>query len=232
MLIVKQILFTTIVMLVFSACSQRNMVNWLEKRNPEVLFSVETEERVVALTIDDGPHAVVTPLILDVLEKYDAHATFFVVGKRVPGNEHLLERMIDEGHEIGNHMMTGKPSIWLSEDDFKQQLMQNHQLLSDFADPVWMRPAFGFFNDRMLKQLEEAGYRCALGSVYPFDPQIPFVGYLSNYVLRHSFPGDVIILHDGKPGRARTAKVLERVLSVFAEWGYRVVTLSELAEKQ
>lgn len=228
----KKFLVTTVLLLItlmcISSCSQRFMVNTLKKRNPDVLFSVDITEPLIAITIDDGPHAEVTPQILDVLAEYNAKATFFITGSRIQGNEKLIQRMVDEGHEIANHMMTGKPSIWLSEADFENQLLKTDSLLREFDEPIWMRPAFGFFNKDILKQLEAADYQCALGSVYPFDNELPFVGYISNYILRHTRSGDIIILHDGKPGRIRTAKVLKRILPELIEQGYSFVTLSEL----
>ncbi|MEL6822115.1 MAG: peptidoglycan-N-acetylglucosamine deacetylase, partial [Calditrichota bacterium] len=120
------------------------------------------------------------------------------------------------------------PSIWLSKKGFRAQLLETDSLLREFAEPIWMRPAFGFFNEDMLRQLEKEDYRCALGSVYPFDNELPFVGYIRNYILRHSTGGDIIILHDGKPGRIRTVKVLKEVLPQLMEQGYHFVTLSEM----
>jgi hypothetical protein len=72
------------------------------------------------------------------------------------------------------------------------------------------------------------GYRCALGSVYPYDPAIPSVAFASRYILSNARPGDVIVLHDrGARGR-RTAKILEQVLPLLAGRGIRVVTLTEM----
>jgi len=229
----KNLLLTTAYLLLTlicaSSCSQRFMVNTLKKRNPNVLFSVDTTEPLIAITIDDGPHPKVTPHILDMLAEYGAKATFFITGSRIEGNEAIIQRMVDEGHEIANHMMTGKPSIWLSEVDFENQLLKTDSLLREFDEPIWMRPAFGFFNEQMLRQLKEENYLIALGSVYPFDNELPFVGYISNYILRHTRSGDIIILHDGKPGRIRTVKVLEQILPQLKDTGYSFVTLSELA---
>jgi len=71
-------------------------------------------------------------------------------------------------------------------------------------------------------------YRCALGSVYPFDATIPFAGFAARYIISHARPGAVVILHgSGSRGR-RTAKVLRKVLPEFRRRGYRLVSLSEL----
>ncbi|MEE9579507.1 MAG: polysaccharide deacetylase family protein, partial [Gemmatimonadota bacterium] len=79
-------------------------VGGLSRVSPEVLYFVETDRPTVALTIDDGPDPATTARILDVLERHGARATFFLITDRVPGNEAILRRILDEGHEIGNHL--------------------------------------------------------------------------------------------------------------------------------
>ncbi|MDP9365718.1 MAG: chitin deacetylase family protein [Chloroflexota bacterium] len=206
------------------------VVRWLARRYPDVLFFVETGERLVALTIDDAPHPALTPAILDVLAAHGARATFFLFGGRVPGNEGIVRRIVAEGHELGNHLMTDAPSIRLPADAFERQLRQTHDLLAPFGQVRWFRPGSGWFNRRMLAQLLGHDYRCALGSAYAYDTHIRSARYVSGHVLRHARPGAVIILHDGGESRRQTLAVLGRVLPELARRGYRVVTLSELTE--
>jgi peptidoglycan/xylan/chitin deacetylase (PgdA/CDA1 family) len=80
----------------------------------------------------------------------------------------------------------------------------------------------------MVSDAAERGYRVVLGSVYPFDAQLAFPGFLAWYVLRNVRPGAILVLHDGAERGGRTAEVLEKVLPVLRERGYRVVTVSEL----
>lgn len=202
----------------------------LRKRSPEVLYSVDTQELVVALTIDDGPDPVETPRILDLLKQHGAKATFFLIASRVPGNEVILERMVSEGHEPANHLIYDQPSIQLGYEEFESQLLEAHQVLSEFGDIHWFRPGSGWYNNGMLEIVEGHGYRCALGSVYPFDPQIGSSWFIKKYVLWKVRPGSVIVLHDYGARGGRTVDALETILPELIERGYRVVTLSELAE--
>lgn len=78
---------------------------------PGVVYFAETDKQLIALTIDDGPDPITTPKILEVLERYGAHATFFIISNRVKGNEALVERMVSYGHELANHLTEDKPSI-------------------------------------------------------------------------------------------------------------------------
>jgi peptidoglycan/xylan/chitin deacetylase (PgdA/CDA1 family) len=207
------------------------VVRWLARRHPDVLFFVETREPVVALTIDDAPHPALTPAILDTLAAHGARATFFLFGNRVPGNEGIVRRLVAEGHELGNHLLTDAPSIRLPADEFERQLRQTHDLLAPFGPVRWFRPGSGWFNRRMLAQIRLQGYRCALGSAYAYDTHVRSARYVAGHVLRHVRPGAVIILHDGGESRRQTLAVLGRVLPELRRRGYRVATLSELAER-
>lgn len=208
------------------------LLSRLRRRSPEVLYSVETQAQVVALTIDDGPDANSSPMILDMLEEYHARATFFLITERIPGSELIVQRMIAEGHELGNHLTADEPSINLSPQDFEQELIEADETLSQFMDVQWIRPGSGWYNDDMLATIKKHGYQCALGSVYPYDPQLGFAWFSANYVLWKVKPGAVIVLHDYDTRGRRTAKALEIILPELEERGYQVVTLSELTAAQ
>jgi len=204
----------------------------LRSRSPEVIYSVNTDRQVVALTIDDGPDETYSPQILELLQEYQAHATFFLITDRVPGNEEILQRMVAEGHEIGNHLTADEPSIQLPSQDFEQALVQSDQILSQYGEIVWMRPGSGWFNEQMLQIVKKHDYQLALGSIYPYDPQIGLAWYSAKYVLWKTKPGAVIVLHDYQKRGQRTIEALKLILPELAERGYRVVTLTDLVSMQ
>ncbi len=207
------------------------LISHLRKQSPAVLYSVETDEKIVALTIDDGPDASGSPKILDILDEYDAHATFFLISTHIPGNEAFVERMVAEGHELGNHLTADEPSISLSDEEFERKLLAADEALTEYVDDVhWVRPGSGWYNDRMLATMAKHDYQCALGDVYPYDPQISIYWFSAYYVLGNVKPGSVIVLHDHNRRGERTTKALEIILPKLAARGYRVVTLSELVK--
>ncbi len=207
------------------------LIKTLRRRSPEVLYSVERDDKVVALTIDDGPDAEDTPKILDVLKKYNAHATFFLITGHIPGNEEIVKRTLAEGHELGNHFTADEPGIALSDEAFERKLLMADAALREFTPEIkWARPGSGWYNDRMLATIRKHGYRAALGSVYPYDPQIGSSRFSAYYVLAKTRPGAIIILHDYDKRGARTARALEMILPALVKRGYRIVTLSELVE--
>lgn len=206
------------------------IVSILAKRYPKVVYLVDTQQPVAALTIDDGPDPVATPRILDVLKQHGARATFFLITSRIPGNEEIVIRTVEEGHELANHLTTDEPSILLSPSEFERRLLESHEVLSRFSDVHWFRPGSGWYNAAMLSILHKHGYRCALGSVYPFDPQIPSSRFASRYVLQNVRAGSIIVLHDYGARGERTASILSTILPELNRRGFRVVTLSELLD--
>lgn len=205
------------------------VVRWLSRRFPDVLFQQVKAGPLVALSFDDSPHAASTPRILDVLAEHDAHATFFMIGEHVADNEEIVRRLIAEGHELGNHMMTDAPSARLPAAEFERELLQTHELLARFGPVRWFRPGHGWFNRRMLDQIHRHGYRCAMASTYALEFLPVSAPYAARHILLNVRPGGLIILHDGVPDLERTIAVLQRILPALRRRGYRVVTVSELA---
>ncbi len=216
------------VALLLSACTPYSLTRRIAASHPDCVFYAGTSKKIVSLTIDDGPDSVTTPPILDLLGKHEARATFFMISSRMAGNDSLVLRTLRAGNEIGNHMSRNEASILLSPSDFERSLVEADTVLKKFTTPRWLRPGSGFYRARMISTMRRHNYRCALGSVYPFDPQLPFAGYSARTILRHVRPGSVIVLHDGGYKGRNTRKVLTRLLPELARRGYSVVTLSEL----
>ena len=76
---------------------------WLKKIYSSYIWSIDTKEKILYLTFDDGPHSVATPFVLEELKKYNAKASFFCIGKNVLAEPQIYKRIIDEGHAVGNH---------------------------------------------------------------------------------------------------------------------------------
>jgi peptidoglycan/xylan/chitin deacetylase (PgdA/CDA1 family) len=204
-------------------------VRLLADPDPRVVYAAGgSPDRKIALTIDDGPDARTTPAILDVLRRYGARATFFLIAGRVAGNEATVQRIVAEGHELGNHMIADRPSIDLAPGQFERCLEQAHDILSRWQSPAWFRPASGWYDEDMIETVEDHGYRMALGRIYPLDAVVDSPGLAERYILWQAEPGEIIILHDGGARGRNTVRILERVLPVLKERGLEVVGLSGL----
>ncbi|KAJ7523352.1 hypothetical protein O6H91_18G048000 [Diphasiastrum complanatum] len=209
---------------------------WLQKRTPNVLYFKQTEELLVSLTIDDGPHKDITPEILDILKQNDCRATWFIIGNNMDLYPGLVEQIHNEGHEVGNHTMFDVASWRLPLDAFEEQLIEVDRRLSPFYRKdangnliKWFRPGHGFYTKELLAIAEAHGYRTALASLFPLDTLFTNQGkQIGEYLLRRMHPGAVILLHDREPQKLQTAEVLRILLPQLRKRGYRVVPLSDL----
>jgi len=231
MLVLLGVLVIMITPLYFIYKPPAFLIRYFQRRWPDVLWDVPTRKKVVALTIDDGPSQY-TKEILQVLIENDATATFFIIGSQAQGNRIVLEELITEGNELGNHALNDEPSRSLSDSTLTEQIQRVDHLINKAyvaakvsSPPKYFRPGSGFFSDRMRALLKRLGYRLVLGDIYPHDPQISLWRINANHILSMLHPGGIIICHDR---RSWTAPMLRAVLPEIKKRGYRVVTLTEL----
>lgn len=207
------------------------LISYFEYRWPDVLWQVSTASKVVALTIDDAPSEY-TEQILELLKANNATATFFVIGSQVPGRESILEDLVRNGNELGNHAMNDEPSRSLSDEKLTEEIQAversiNAAYLSARVGgrPKYFRPGSGFFSSRMRAVLKELDYRLVLGNIYPHDPQIHSPWLNSKHILSTVRPGGIIVCHDR---RGWTVPMLGKVLPELSRRGYKVVTVTKL----
>jgi peptidoglycan/xylan/chitin deacetylase (PgdA/CDA1 family) len=196
---------------------------------PGTVFCGNTTERILALTIDDAPHPDVTPGILRELRANSAHATFFVIGAYAQAYPDLIDAIRAEGHELANHLFTDRVSARLSDDAFVDELRRTEALIQPLGSPKWCRPGSGIFTLRILRLMRENGYTPVAGTAYPVDLYTS-VAFTVTHFLRNVRPGAVLVLHDGGPKRANSIRILGQLLPRIRDRGYRMVTLTELAD--
>lgn len=210
------------------------LIRYFQRRWPDVLFHVPITDKVVALTIDDGPSEY-THQIMEVLKENDAKATFFIIGGQVPRRESTLVDLVKNGNELANHAMHDEPSRSLAKSEFIHQVDTVESLLLTAYDdantrrpPKYFRPGSGFFSKEMRATLKMLGYRLVLGDIYPHDPQIPYSGVNARHVLSMLKPGGIIICHDRRPW---TVPMLKQILPEIKRRGYKITTVSGLRAK-
>ncbi|CCU77417.1 Cda1/Chitin deacetylase [Blumeria hordei DH14] len=204
-----------------------SLIKFLQWKYPEVTFHFPppsfSHRKVISLTIDDSPSSE-TAKILDLLHKFNAKATFFVIGEQIAEYPHVVQRIIDEGHEIGIHGWSDEASYSLPLPELVRQIREMEQLLpKNFHSSKWFRPGSGWFSKPMISMLRTMDYQIVLGSIYPHDPQIPFPRINAAHVLSLIRPGAIIIMHDRRPYSSRQ---LELILSGLATDDWTVQTLS------
>jgi len=195
----------------------------------EVLTTLATHAPLVALTLDDGPHPATTPQLLDVLATYGVQGTFFVTGAGARAHPALLARIAAAGHELGNHLEDGTPSVLLGADEFDRQLTAVHELLAAHGPVRFFRPGSGWFTPNMLRSGARLGYRCALGSPGLAVSRYPDPRSLGDRLAARCGAGDVVVLHEGLPARAAVADVADALLAGLTLRGLAATTLTRLA---
>jgi peptidoglycan/xylan/chitin deacetylase (PgdA/CDA1 family) len=197
-----------------------------------IVSAVRTRERLVALTIDDGPHLATTPALLDVLRRHRATATFFLIGERVLANDQLLPRIVCDGHELANHLMRDEPTVLLGRPELRMQLQRVDSLLSPHGPVRFFRPGSGWLSPAVLREGAERGYRCAMGSPLLIATEYPDPAALGRRLAQRSHEGAVVILHEGTEARSGVTETASVMLEQLASRGYRAVSLTELCHRQ
>ena len=182
--------------------------------------------KLIALTFDDGPGEY-TPMVLDALEKHNAKATFFVVGSRInKQTKKYLKRADKLGCEIGNHTYSHLNVSTSSLSKVKSDLEKTDKLVkSAIGEPTTlMRPPYGSLSENARKSIDKAQI---LWSVDTLDWKYRDTNYIVNYVLKHASDGDVVLMHDI---HKTSARAVEAIVKGLTKKGYKLVTVSELAE--
>ncbi|TCP59621.1 chitin deacetylase [Tumebacillus sp. BK434] len=192
----------------------------------------ETEEKVIALTFDDGPTREWTAPLLDLLKEHEVKATFFMIGDNIKENEDIARRAVAEGHQAANHTEHHNRMIYKSPQFIKSDLRNMDGLLKNIEeqDRSFFRPPYG---DKMVVlpwMLKQRDMKLVTWDIDPqeqyaesYDPKL-----IVEQILADVHPGGIIILHDGRR-RDPTAflQVVDDVVTKLKADGYRLVTVKE-----
>lgn len=185
------------------------------------------KKRRIALTFDDGP-AALTNAYLDVLERYRARATFFVVGEACLARPAELERIADLGHELGGHGYTHSSFSRLTKHDLEFELERTAALLPRSAPRTLVRPPKGAISAPALLTCARAGFTVVLWSRDSGDWRLKSAGEIQAELSREPVAaGDIVLLHEGQ---RRTLEALPALLENLLESGHELVTVSELLD--
>lgn len=194
------------------------------------------EEKLIALTFDDGPDEDYTPQILDILKKYNVKATFFVVGQKVGWHPQIVKRQFEEGHEIGNHTFTHINVCHRGYSDILSEITQTQETIKNVTgeEPTIFRPPYRAINKEMCSIVKDKKMNVILWSnLDPKDWSNPGVSYIANTIITKVTNGNIILLHDYNNQRrstSQTIQALDIVIPALLEKGYKFVTVSELIE--
>lgn len=187
---------------------------------------IDPNKPMIALTFDDGPNKKTTLPILDTLKEYDSVATFFILGNRVSSNVDILERILEDGSEIGNHSYNHKELTKLSLDQLKGQIKDTQNAVIEAVDlePKLMRPTYGSYNNSLKQNIDMP---LILWSIDTLDWQSRNAKKVTDHVMANVKDGDIILMHDIYDS---TAAAVKSLVPKLIDKGYQLVTVSELYE--
>ena len=204
----------------------------------------------LAITFDDGPNPAITPKLLDLLDRFHAKATFFLIGRFVREYPTLVKETIARGHTLGNHTESHPNLFFCGPSKTRNELARCSDAIANIAgkDPRWFRPPFGFRSPWLSSIVRETGMRTVMWTLIPGDWRMKTSEWLierMNPIAAHArkklpagtgygggLTGDVLCLHDGGhrqlgADRTRTLAALEHWLPRWRDLGLEFVTIDE-----
>jgi peptidoglycan/xylan/chitin deacetylase (PgdA/CDA1 family) len=188
---------------------------FLTRLFPSLIWSFPDEQEGVFLTFDDGPTKEITFWVLDQLKGYNAKATFFMLGKNVELNPEIYQRVISEGHTVGNHSYSHLKG-WATE---TRQYVQDADFANGFVHSNLFRPPYGRIKPSQFRVLRNR-YKIIMWDVLSMDySKRVSPRRVVNNVINHLHPGAIIVFHDSKKAERNLRYALPRVLETISQKG-------------
>ena len=184
---------------------------------PQLLWEVKTVSKEIFLTFDDGPHPEITPRVLEILDEYNAKATFFCVGENVQKHPETYASILIKGHKTGNHSFNHLNGWKTKNKDYFDSIEQCSQLI----DSDLFRPPYGRISPSQIKALKHQ-YNIVMWSAvtYDFDKTVTPEQCYKNAV-KHTKSGSIVVFHDSMKASTNLFNALPRFLQNFTNRGYR-----------
>ncbi|WP_278019959.1 polysaccharide deacetylase family protein [Flavobacterium ginsengisoli] len=189
---------------------------------------LETEKKI-ALTFDDGP-SIYTLEVLELLKKYNAKATFFCIGKNIETHPEILQKVIDEGHFVGNHSYShSKFFDFYNAKKITEELQKTDALLEKFTSKKinFFRPPYGVTTPSIRRALKVTGHKTIGWNIRSLDGGTQNQELIFNRLIKHISPGGIVLLHDTAE---HSVLVLEQFLQFLQQNNYEVVSIEELLD--
>ena len=184
---------------------------------------IDINKKMIAFTFDDGPNYN-TSKILEILNKYNVSATFFVLGSKISGHEKILEKMDEYGMEIGNHTYSHKLMTKMDNDSIIKEVKDTNEIIYNVVSkyPKVVRPSYGSFNKKIK---ENINMPIIIWDIDTLDWKNHNSSKIVSRIMNKVSDGDIILMHDIY---SATVKAVEIVVPKLLSEGYQIVSVSEL----
>lgn len=201
-------------------------------QNSALIRRGPANEKVVALTFDDGPDPRFTPRILSALKERRVRATFFVVGRNAEKYPYLIKLIGDDGNVLGNHTYSHPDLRTESPEEVRAEIEKCDRVLESISGkkPKLFRPPKGFYDRKALQILSGMDLKPILWALTVEHKTCPTPQALASRILEKVQPGDIILAHDGRLDREKTVEAIPAIIDGLKSKGYRFVTVPEMLE--
>jgi peptidoglycan/xylan/chitin deacetylase (PgdA/CDA1 family) len=206
---------------------------------PNFVWNVNTEDKTLYLTFDDGPTPEITPWVIEQLKAYDAKATFFCIGKNIESHSEIFQSVLEEGHMVANHTydhLKGwktKTKVYVDNTELCDSVMtfqiQNSKSQDLNPDALKLfRPPYGKFKTKQSKKLQKLGYKIVLWDVlsYDWDKSVSEQQCYNN-VISATSSGSIIVFHDSVKASRNLQYTLPKVLEYYSKKGFEFKALTK-----
>ncbi|PID89637.1 MAG: polysaccharide deacetylase family protein [Bacteroidia bacterium] len=194
---------------------------FIRKLFNQFVWDIKTKEKNIYLSFDDGPIPRVTEKVLDILQEYDAKATFFCVGENVYKYPQIYKKVVNAKHAVGNHTYNHLKGWQTNTQDY----INNVERANALINTKLFRPPYGKITSRQANILKKT-YKIVMWSVVSrdFDPHISQEQCYKN-VIENTSSGSIVVFHDSLKTEKKVLHVLPRVLKYFSEKGYQLMPI-------
>lgn len=196
------------------------IVRWLF---PHYVWRMPGDEKAIYLSFDDGPHPRITPWVLELLREHEAKATFFCIGKNVQEHPAIFQRIINEGHAVGNHTFQHRNGWQTEEKEYLDDVARAATLIPTNL----FRPPYGRIRQKQAAGISSAlqhdASRIIMWDVLSADFDANFTPQQClEHVVEHTVAGSIVVFHDSEKAFRNLEYVLPRVLGFFRQEGYEM----------
>ena len=207
----------------------------------DTIYRVNTKHQRIALTFDDGPSPVWTPLVLDELKKVNIPATFFMIGHHVQKYPEIARRVVAEGHTIGNHGYAHSVILYYTPEEIEEEIKYTEYVIRDITGQTtkYFRPPKAWLTKEIKEKIVSLGYKVVLWSLNSKD-WVPFNHqWMSRFISQYIKNGDILLFHDSGNiwtteggNRLETVKTIPLLAQKLRAKGFEFVSIKDLLNGQ
>ena len=205
----------------------------------QYIWRVRTNEKIIALTFDDGPNEPYTSQILDILDESNVKSTFFMVGNCIRRYPEIAKRVLAAGHSVGNHTVSHQFKNYFKANFFETEIQVNQKIFQEYLNitPTLYRSPWLWRYPSLLRRLKSTDLTAISGEFcHPLEVFHINSNRIVKAVIKKSKPGAIIIFHDGKEDktedRSQTVQAVRLIVKKLLTDGYKLVTVDELLARQ